>query len=110
MRERTKNRAEVDSLFASFFAISSMDASHAAVTREVANMTGAVSREHGCDIESLILRALVKKLVARGVLSPEDVRALLYDAVKGMDIVIQANMARTYQNQEAANEIVVERD
>jgi hypothetical protein len=77
---------------------------------EVANMTGTASREHDHDIETLILRALVKKLVTKGVLSAEDVRSLLYDAVKGMDIVIQANMARTYQNQEAANEIVVERD
>ncbi len=38
------------------------------------------------DIEPLILRALVRKLVDKGVISKEDVRALLLDAAKGLDI------------------------
>jgi hypothetical protein len=32
-------------------------------------------------------RALVRKLIGKGVLSPDDVRALLFDAVKGLDLV-----------------------
>lgn len=38
------------------------------------------------DIEPLILRALVRKLVDKGLISKEDVRALLLDAAKGLDI------------------------
>lgn len=38
------------------------------------------------DIEPLILRALVRKLVDKGVISTEDVRTLLLDAAKGLDI------------------------
>jgi hypothetical protein len=41
---------------------------------------------HG-EIEALILRALVRKLVVKGVLSEDDVRALLFDAAKGLDLV-----------------------
>ncbi|MBR0693949.1 hypothetical protein [Bradyrhizobium lablabi] len=41
---------------------------------------------HG-EIEVLILRALVRKLVAKGVLTPDDVRALLFDAARGLDLV-----------------------
>jgi hypothetical protein len=39
------------------------------------------------EVDALILRALVRKLVARGVLSEDDVRALLLDAAKGIDLV-----------------------
>lgn len=38
------------------------------------------------DIEPLILRALVRKLHQKGVLSGEDVRALLLEAADGMQI------------------------
>jgi hypothetical protein len=49
-------------------------------------MTGkAVPLGHN-DIEALILRALVRKLIVKGVLSPDDVRALLLDAAKGLDV------------------------
>jgi len=39
------------------------------------------------EIDALILRALVRKLVANGVLSPDDVRALLFDAATHLDLV-----------------------
>jgi hypothetical protein len=46
----------------------------------------AASAGHG-ELDALILRALVRKLVANGVLSPEDVQALLLDAAMGLDLV-----------------------
>lgn len=39
------------------------------------------------DIEPLILRALVRTLVRKGLLSGEDVRALLFEAARGLEIV-----------------------
>lgn len=39
------------------------------------------------NIEALVLRALVRKLVARGVLTQDDVRSLLFDAAKQMNEV-----------------------
>ncbi len=39
------------------------------------------------EIDVLILQALVRKLVANGVLSPDDVRALLFDAATRLDLV-----------------------
>lgn len=41
---------------------------------------------HG-EIDSLILQALVRKLVAKNVLSPDDVRDLLFDAATRLDLV-----------------------
>ncbi len=41
---------------------------------------------HG-QIDVLILQALVRKLVMKGVLSPDDVRAMLLDAAKNLDLV-----------------------
>jgi len=52
---------------------------------------------HG-EIDALILRALVRKLVAKGVLSPDDVRGLLFDAATRLDLVgsdLTAEAART---------------
>ena len=46
----------------------------------------AMSIGHG-EIDSLILRAMVRKLVAKGTLSPDDVRAMLFDAAKDLDLV-----------------------
>ena len=46
----------------------------------------ARSLGHG-EIDVLILRALVRKLVAKGVLSPDDVQSLLFEAAKGLDLV-----------------------
>ncbi len=39
------------------------------------------------DIQTLILRALVRKLMEKGLLSETDVRVLLLEAAKGLDIV-----------------------
>ena len=41
---------------------------------------------HG-EIGSLILQALVRKLVAKHVLSPDDVRDFLFDAATRLDLV-----------------------
>lgn len=41
---------------------------------------------HG-EIDVLILQALVRKLIAKGVLSSDDVRALLFDAATRLDLV-----------------------
>jgi len=41
---------------------------------------------HG-EIDGLILQALVRKLVAKNVLSPDDVRDLLFDAATRLDLV-----------------------
>ncbi|MFB9269557.1 hypothetical protein ACFFWD_41685 [Bradyrhizobium erythrophlei] len=41
---------------------------------------------HG-QIDVLILQALVRKLVMKGVLSPDDVRAMLLEAAKNLDLV-----------------------
>jgi hypothetical protein len=42
--------------------------------------------EHG-ELDRLILQALVRKLVMKGVLSPDDVRVLLLDAAQKLDLV-----------------------
>jgi hypothetical protein len=41
----------------------------------------AVLPGHG-EFDALVLQALVRKLIGKGVLSPDDVRALLFDAAK----------------------------
>jgi hypothetical protein len=41
---------------------------------------------HG-EIDVLILQALVRKLVAKGLLTPDDVRSMLFEAAKGLDPV-----------------------
>ena len=46
----------------------------------------AASPGHG-ELDGLVLQALVRKLVTMGVLSPDDVRSLLLDAAKGLDLV-----------------------
>jgi hypothetical protein len=46
----------------------------------------AASLAHG-EIDVLILQALVRKLVIKGVLSPDDVRALLFEAATRLDLV-----------------------
>jgi hypothetical protein len=50
-------------------------------------MTEKVARLAHGEIDVLILQALVRKLVAKGVLSPDDVRALLFDAATRLDLV-----------------------
>jgi len=57
---------------------------------------------HG-EIDSLILQALVRKLVAKNVLSPDDVRALLFEAATRLDLV------GSHQTPQAA-QIIVEED
>ena len=44
------------------------------------------SLAHG-EIDVLILQALVRKLIAKGVLSPDDVKALLFEATTRLDLV-----------------------
>jgi hypothetical protein len=46
----------------------------------------AASLGHG-EIDALILQALVRKLLAKGVLSSDDVRDLLFDAATRLDLV-----------------------
>lgn len=58
-----------------------------------------------CEMQSLILRALMRKLVAKNVLSSEDTQDLLFDAVKGLDIVVQGKVVPG-----AANEILMKRN
>ena len=57
---------------------------------------------HG-EIDPLILQALVRKLVSKGILSPDDVRALLFEAATNLDLV------GSKQTPEAAK-IIVEED
>lgn len=57
---------------------------------------------HG-EIDSLILQALVRKLVGKNVLSPDDVRALLFEAATRLDLV------GSNQTPQAA-QIIVEED
>lgn len=38
------------------------------------------------DMDSLVLRALVRKLMTKGLLSEDDVRTLLLDAAKDVDV------------------------
>jgi hypothetical protein len=54
--------------------------------REIDMTEKPTSPGHG-DIDTLILQALVRRLVAKGVLSADDVRALLFDAAKRVDVV-----------------------
>jgi hypothetical protein len=58
----------------------------ARMIREITMIKKAMSFGHG-EIDVLIVQALVRKLVAKGVLSPDDVRSLLLDAAKGLDLV-----------------------
>lgn len=44
------------------------------------------SLAHG-EIDTLILQALVRKLVAKGVLTPDEVKALLFEAATHLDLV-----------------------
>jgi hypothetical protein len=46
----------------------------------------AASLAHG-EVDVLILQALVRKLIEKGVLSPDDVRALLFEAATRLDLV-----------------------
>ncbi|MBR0796401.1 hypothetical protein JQ615_13485 [Bradyrhizobium jicamae] len=46
----------------------------------------ATQLAHG-EIDALILQALVRKLVAKGVLTADEVRALLFEAAKNLDLV-----------------------
>lgn len=47
-------------------------------------MSGTVTQSG--ETTALILRALVRKLVDKGVLSPDEVRALLVEAASGLDV------------------------
>jgi hypothetical protein len=56
------------------------------MTRETTMIERAAPLAHG-EIDVLILQALVRKLLAKGVLSPDDVRAMLFDAATRLDLV-----------------------
>jgi len=56
-----------------------------------------------CEVEAMILRSLVRMLMEKGVLSKEDVRALLLNAVQGLNIVTPNTVGTR-----AANDIIVE--
>jgi len=44
------------------------------------------------ELEALIVRALVRKLADKGVLSPEDVRQLLTEAAKHLEVVVGSDI------------------
>jgi len=44
------------------------------------------SLAHG-ELDVLILQALVRKLIEKGMLSPDDVKALLFEAATRLDLV-----------------------
>jgi hypothetical protein len=50
-------------------------------------MTGRLATLGPGEINPLILQALVRKLVAKGVLTPDDVRDLLFEAATHLDLV-----------------------
>jgi hypothetical protein len=54
--------------------------------RETIMMEKPTPLAHG-QIDVLILQALVRKLVMKGVLSPDEVRAMLLEAAKNLDLV-----------------------
>ena len=54
----------------------------------------AASLAHG-ELDVLVLQALVRKLLAKGVLSPDDVRAMLFDAATRLDLVGSDTDARS---------------
>jgi hypothetical protein len=56
------------------------------MTWETTMIEKAAPLAHG-EIDVLILQALVRKLIAKGVLSSDDVRALLFDAATRLDLV-----------------------
>lgn len=46
-----------------------------------------IAHQEQGNIDTLVLRALVRKLVAKGLLSEDDVRSLLFDVAKRMNEV-----------------------
>jgi hypothetical protein len=56
------------------------------MSQEVKMIERLATLGHG-EIDILILQALVRKLVVKGVLSADDVRALLFDAATRLDLV-----------------------
>lgn len=50
------------------------------------------------DIQSLVLRALVRKLIEKNLLTADDVRSLLLEAARGLDIVGGKLTARAAEN------------
>lgn len=82
----------------------SADASPGSATdhgRDALNETMTPHQGPG-NIDSLVLRALTRKLVAKGVLSADEVRALLFDAAKRM------NEVGSEQTDQAARSMVAE--
>ena len=67
----------------------------------------AMIRKHAdfdpCEVEALILRSLVRKLVEKSVLSEDDVHSILQSTVKGLDIAVPFTVGT-----QAANDITIE--
>lgn len=64
-----------------------------------------MAHQERSDIDALVLRALVRKLVAKGLLSEDDVHALLFDVAKRMNEVGSEQTdqaARTMVNEDLA--------
>jgi len=56
------------------------------MSREGVMAEKIASLAHG-EVDVLILQALVRKLIEKGVLSPDDVKALLFEAATRLDMV-----------------------
>jgi hypothetical protein len=50
-------------------------------------MTEQLTDQRRRAMDSLILQALIRKLVAKGVLSPDEVKALLFEVATHVDLV-----------------------
>lgn len=66
-------------------------------------MTCAPLPHDACEVEAMILRSLVRMLMEKGVLSREDVRALLLNAVQGLNVVTPHTVGTR-----AANDVIVD--
>jgi len=70
------------------------------------NMTGSgMTLEHG-EIQPLILRALVRKLVVKGVLTPDDVQTLLFDAAKESTLAVGNDLSPQAARQMVEEELL----
>lgn len=56
-----------------------------------------------CEIEALVLHALAHKSVEKSVLSEDDVRSVLQDAVSGLPIMVPGSLGT-----KAANDVIIE--
>lgn len=57
------------------------------LAQEIKKMIERLARPGRGEMDSLIMQALIRKLIAKNVFSPDDVRDLLFDAATRLDIV-----------------------